>query len=828
MNEPADEVIDSRNLFFELFNAKNEQEIDKLLKKRQGINGTCNWKPLGNNASNYGVIENQQASPIAALIEKITNSIDAILMKKCHQMGIDPESMAAPKTMDEAITSFFPEKKNWDLTQFKKKQAEDIQIIADGYYNERSKNTSLLIYDNGEGQHPEDFEDSFLSLLKGNKNKIRFVQGKYNMGGSGAIVFCGKRSYQLIASRRFDESGDFGFTLVREHPLSDEELKTVKNTWYEYLKIDGQIPAFKVDTLDLGLSGRLFKTGSIIKLYSYNLPSGSRSVISRDLNQSINEYLFEPVLPVLTVDKKERYPDDRNLERDLFGLKRRLEQDKSKYVEDYFSEEFQDEVLGKSSKVKVTCYIFKGRIDEKNVKESRDTIRREFFKNNMSVLFSINGQVHGHFTSEFISRSLKLNLLKHHLIIHVDCTEIDYHFRKELFMASRDRLKNGEETSILRNYLAKKLGSKGSRLYEIDKHRKDSIAVDSSSAKDLLKSFTKNLPMNSDLMKLLNQTFKIEQKKEKPRTPNNKKSKKKDHQTEAFNPQRFPTKFKLKANNNGINEVAKIPLGGDKSIRFETDVENHYFDRVEEPGEMRIAILNFKRNDSNGGNTPGKIDQIEDVFNVNKSSPKDGAIKITLAPKTEVIVGDAVQIKVTLEAPGKDFDEIFWVKVTEKNQQNEKVNINKPDDSEDMGLPEFILVYKEKKENAVSWEELENTTIDMGYKTVMYPMVSGENLEKIYINMDSNVLKTFKSKYKNANSEQIEISNNKYISSVYFHTLFLYTITKKRKYLIKQEVDGNEDFVDIGTYLRDIFETFYSEFILNFGGAEELMQGVGD
>lgn len=110
----------------------------------------------------------------------------------------------------------------------------------------------------------------------------------------------------------------------------------------------------------------------------------------------------------------------------------------------------------------------------------------------------------------------------------------------------------------------------------------------------------------------------------------------------------------------------------------------------------------------------------------------------------------------------------------------------------------------------------------------MYPMVSGENLEKIYINMDSNVLKTFKSKYKNANSEQIEISNNKYISSVYFHTLFLYTITKKRKYLIKQEVDGNEDFVDIGTYLRDIFETFYSEFILNFGGAEELMQGVGD
>ena len=33
----------------------------------------------------------------------------------------------------------------------------------------------------------------------------------------------------------------------------------------------------------------------------------------------------------------------------------------------------------------------------------------------MSVLFSLNGQVHGHFTSEFITWGLKMQLLKHHL-----------------------------------------------------------------------------------------------------------------------------------------------------------------------------------------------------------------------------------------------------------------------------------------------------------------------------------------------------------------------------------------------------------------------------
>ena len=99
--------------------------------------------------------------------------------------------------------------------------------------------------------------------------------------------------------------------------------------------------------------------------------------------------------------------------------------------------------------MKVTCYVFRTKIDDKSVKETKTTIRQEFFKNNMSVLFSVNGQTHGHYTSEFITRSLKLNLLKEHLLIHVDCTNMEYDFRKELFMASRDRLKDGEENTCV-------------------------------------------------------------------------------------------------------------------------------------------------------------------------------------------------------------------------------------------------------------------------------------------------------------------------------------------------------------------------------------------
>lgn len=116
----------------------------------------------------------------------------------------------------------------------------------------------------------------------------------------------------------------------------------------------------------------------------------------------------------------------------------------------------------------------------------------------------------------------------------------------------------------------------------------------------------------------------------------------------------------------------------------------------------------------------------------------------------------------------------------------------------------------------------------MNFETIMYPLVvNGESLERIYINMDGRILKNFKSKYKNISEDQIEVADKKYISSVYFHTLFLYTITKNRKYKLVQEKNGKDEDVELNDYLKDLFDSYYSEFILNFG-TNELMQGLGD
>src|SRR6266446_2640164 len=93
----------ANEIFAQLFEASTKQAVGEVLERNPTLfRNLSDWQPLDGNESNFGVIENQQSSPIAALIEKITNSIDAILMRKCYEAGIDPKSPSAPKSMEEA------------------------------------------------------------------------------------------------------------------------------------------------------------------------------------------------------------------------------------------------------------------------------------------------------------------------------------------------------------------------------------------------------------------------------------------------------------------------------------------------------------------------------------------------------------------------------------------------------------------------------------------------------------------------------------------------------------------------------------------------------
>ncbi len=90
---------------------------------------------------------------------------------------------------------------------------------------------------NGEGQNPTDFEDTFLSLSTGNKKNIAFVQGKFNMGSSGVLRYCGRRWFKLIVSRRYDKQEPWGWTLMRRRPGGGMPVA-------EYFKLGGKARSY--------------------------------------------------------------------------------------------------------------------------------------------------------------------------------------------------------------------------------------------------------------------------------------------------------------------------------------------------------------------------------------------------------------------------------------------------------------------------------------------------------------------------------------------------------------------------------------------------------
>ena len=306
-----------KELFLKLLKSEGEEEVYNIINSNSQLKNQNNWIPYGENKNNFSVFDNQQPNAVSALIEKITNSIDSILIKECHFKGIDPKDYdKAPKSMSEAVDFFFKIKKGelGQITSTERKDlSKNIQLIATG----REKTPDILIFDNGEGQHPDDFHNTFLSISKGNKNDIHFVQGQFNMGSTGAVVFCGNYRYQLIGSRQnqriFNKknnrsSNNFGFTLVRRHDLSEEENKQYKNSWYEYFSIKNKIPSFNIDELDIGLCAHVkFNTGSIIKLFSYKLPRGCGGTIRDGLYHELNQSLYQPALPFLISDKRAKY-----------------------------------------------------------------------------------------------------------------------------------------------------------------------------------------------------------------------------------------------------------------------------------------------------------------------------------------------------------------------------------------------------------------------------------------------------------------------------------------------------------------------------------------
>lgn len=660
---PSSTNSDLKQLCLDLLQADTEESVMRILKGQGYWDNTAAWRYYGDKEGNYSTIGNQTESSEAALVEKVVNSIDAVLMNECWIRGMNPNEPKAPKSIKEAVSEYFGDGiermgsvTNW-TSQKRREVSRRITIAATG---SRSGNPCFTIADNGEGQTPKTIVDTLLSLDKRNKVSIHFVQGTFNMGGTGVLKFCGIHNLQLIITKRNpiikDDDSDsdrdkWAFTIVRrENPPPGE-----KNSIYTYLAPihskdnpqQGEVLFFQSDSLPLfPTANKPYNShtewGTLVKLYEYQA-TGFRSNILRSdgLLSRLDILLPEIALPVRLHECRGYGGEtERSFETTLTGLSVRLGDDRAGNLEDGFPDTGKFMVDGQQ--MTYTVYAFK---PDKG---------KTYKKRSEGIIFTINGQTHATISSDYFTRgSVKKGRLKDSILVIIDCSGIDGRIREDLFPNSRDRISRNDFRNAIENQLnSLLLHHQGLRaLSEKRMHEEFEAAIsDDKPLAEALSQILKSSPTLSSLFITGN------------RLPNPFKTMQVGSGDKGYEGKRHPSFFKFEKLDYGKHLFHKTPKNMRCRIIFETNVDNDYFARVDNRGEF---ILKSVKNEQIIAHTSYVL------------TLRDGRAVLTLTLPDDCIIGQEFEYEVVVTDPTlvDSFDNNFTITVMQ--EQNIKPSVGK-------------------------------------------------------------------------------------------------------------------------------------------------------
>lgn len=588
----------AKELCISLMKADSEEDVIALLKQAGYWEDPAVWRFYGDYENNYNTIGNQQSRPDAALVEKLVNSVDARMMNECLAKGLNPEDETAPQGIQEAVARFFDNAEQGktsmagricDWSDSKRTEiARGIVLVATGA-KPGSGNPSFTIADSGEGQTPEDMPYTLLSLNRSNKLRIPFVQGKFNMGGTGVLKFCGKRNLQFVLTRRnpmilstnMDSHIDrnkWGYTVVRREDPEGNRRSSV----YTYLAphgadstpFKGGVLRFSSDELPLFPDGktaytRHAKWGTLIKLYEYSATGFKSHILMKDgLLSRVDLLLPDIALPMRFHECRDYRGHDGSFETTLTGVRVRLEDDKGKNLEDGFPVGASVKVAGEEILVSIYAFKKKG---------------SEAYRKNEGIIFVVNGQTHGHLTQDFFLRKkVGLSYLADSILIISDCTKLSGRAREDLFMNSRDRLSGGELRQQIEESLEELLKQHQGLRDLKERRRREEIESKLDDAKPLEDILEKLLKQSPTLSNLFLQGLRAS-------TPF--KTVSAQSKEQEFRGERFPTYFKFKGKEYGHELHRDCHINMRCRLDFETNAENDYFSRATDPGDFGLTIL---------------------------------------------------------------------------------------------------------------------------------------------------------------------------------------------------------------------------------------------
>ncbi len=661
-NSPLSKLIANKFL-----GALSADDVNRFMESQPEFSADENWKPYGGADKNWDRVSVQTSQPVGALAELIINSIDAILMRRAKEEQIDFYGESAPQDMSEAVKHFFPKVQEGRLALLSPNQRTDlaeksvlIGIKRTGRRNDICPNYTIV--DFGEGQNHTDFGKTFLSLGEKNKEGIPFVQGRFNMGSTGSIPFCTRADiragmYKFILSKRttYGSDGLWGWTLIRVRGVREgEDLPVV-----EYFCPDGEIACFETDEIkafgreDIGV---VINGGSIVKLYEYDIGPRARAV-DIGLYDALTTNLINCALPVRLYDF-DAQPTRSGLRaegiapRTFSGMNIVLKSDDERSEE---SEVDLENVIENSENSDLGTI----RISYFGLKKMKDYLRKQPYR----MFYTINGQSQSADRASLL-RKARLDDLRNHLIVQIDCNAMDNTARAAVFKSDRERMADIGLTRELKKIIIDALAGSGElREYAREiKNRRISEQIEEQTDKEFLSNLVKD---NPDLQELFDVGSIVDS---QIATSGGE---------DQYEGKLFPTYLTPTHLEEG--NVKSVPINSYRRIECRTDAQNDYLIRDANRGEFihpSPDILPHSGSLRNGKFrikviTPAgaKVgDEIAVQFGFDDSNPErtdpltfDVMIKIASAEETQRNPpGDETDTN-NQERPAREFPNIEWV-----------------------------------------------------------------------------------------------------------------------------------------------------------------------
>lgn len=412
----------------QLLQIKSSDELTKfLIYLETQANEQWKWQSLGGRVANANSVE-LSTDPGPAIVERITNSIDAMLELRHSEMGSPDPGPVSPRNASEEWFGI----QGGTLNRSKDGQAINSlshNVRVDVFNSGQPKRPSISITDRGIGQHPNDFPLTILSLGASNKIGKSYLCGAYGQGGSATFMWC---EYTIIVSRIRPELSNgrpdlVGWTVVRRY----DDLSLKLNT-YQYLVTEAnEIPTFS--PTHLVQNG--FDYGTYIMHITYEL--GKLSTLWSIVGyRYLNNLLFDPVLPYTIHDHREPKPQDRY----IYGSRGRLAAAHLEYSNEYVED------LGSNGFLTIRYWVFREKKEE-DIDEIGESINSylEATGSSRTIIITLNGQRHAYLDKSFVKSKTRYALLSDSLLVHVDCDQVSRQRKKGLFPATRSGLISGEK-----------------------------------------------------------------------------------------------------------------------------------------------------------------------------------------------------------------------------------------------------------------------------------------------------------------------------------------------------------------------------------------------